>query len=81
MLFDADVARYTAAEIAAILPSAGFADPHDYGLLCVCGYWTDNARKFDPQIYAQLEELELAMTNRDPYKQLARYFQIIARKA
>jgi S-adenosylmethionine-dependent methyltransferase len=81
VLFDTDVARYSAAEIAAMLPAAGYADAHAYGLLCICGYWTDNARKFDPEIYQQLERLELALTDRDPYKQLARYFQIVAWKS
>jgi S-adenosylmethionine-dependent methyltransferase len=79
VLFDTDVARYTAAEISAMLLATGFADARDYGLLCVCAYWTDNARKSDPEIYEQLEQLERALTERDPYRQLARYFQIIAR--
>ena len=60
--------------------TAGCADAHDYGLLCICGYWTDNERKSDPAIFAQLETLELAMTDRNPYKLLARYFHIVARK-
>jgi S-adenosylmethionine-dependent methyltransferase len=71
---------YAADEIAALLAAAGYSDAHDYGLLCVCAYWTDNERKFDPTIFAQLETLELALTDRHPHKLLARYFQIVARK-
>jgi S-adenosylmethionine-dependent methyltransferase len=80
VLFGATMNQYSAEEIAALLPAAGCADAHDYGLLCICGYWTDNERKFDPAIFVQLETLELAMTDRNPYKLLARYFQIVARK-
>lgn len=32
------------------------------------------------EVFAQIEQLEFALTNRHPYKLLARYFQIIARK-
>jgi S-adenosylmethionine-dependent methyltransferase len=80
VLFGAQMNMYAADEIAARLPAAGCDDMHDYGLLCICGYWIDNERKSDPTIFAQLEQLELALTDRHPYKLLARYFQIIARK-
>jgi S-adenosylmethionine-dependent methyltransferase len=80
VIFGANMNQHTAEEIAARLPAACCADMHDYGLLCICGYWTDNQRKSDPTIFAQLEQLELALTDRHPYKLLARYFQIIARK-
>ena len=80
VLFGTPMSMYAADEIATLLAGAGYADAHDYGLLCVCGYWTDNQRKFDPAVFAQLEQLELALTDRHPHKLLARYFQIIARK-
>ena len=80
VIFGATMTQYTAEEIVALLPTASCTEAHDYGLLCVCGYWTDNERKFDPTIFEQLETLELALTDRHPYKLLARYFQIIARK-
>jgi hypothetical protein len=41
----------------------------------------DNDLKADPAVFKQLEELEFAMADRHPYKLLARYFQVIARKA
>jgi S-adenosylmethionine-dependent methyltransferase len=80
VIFDATMNQYTAEEIAALLPAVGCADAHDYGLLCICAYWTDNERKSDPAIFAQLEQLELALTDRHPHKLLARYFQVLARK-
>jgi S-adenosylmethionine-dependent methyltransferase len=80
VIFGATMNQYTADEVAALLPAAGYTNAHDYGLLCVCAYWTDNERKSDPAVFAQLERLELALTDRHPYKLLARYFQIVARK-
>ncbi len=71
---------YSASEVMAMLVSAGCAVEQDYGLRCVCDYWGDNDLKADPAIFKQLEELEFALTDRDPYKLLARYFQVIARK-
>ena len=53
----------------------------DYGLRCMIDYWGDNERKTEPQTLAQLEELEFALTGEYPYKLLARFFQVIARKA
>lgn len=53
----------------------------DYGLRCMIDYWGDNERKTEPQTLAQLEELEFALSGEYPYKLLARFFQVIARKA
>ena len=40
----------------------------------------DNALKTDPEFYAQLERLEIALSDRYPYYLAARYFQVVARK-
>jgi S-adenosylmethionine-dependent methyltransferase len=53
----------------------------DYGLRCIIDYWGDNERKTEPHTLAQLEELEFALSGEYPYKLLARFFQVIARKA
>jgi len=52
----------------------------DYGLRCMIDYWGDNERKTEPTTLAQLEELEFALSAEYPYKLLARFFQVIARK-
>ena len=44
-------------------------------------YWGDNERKAEPNTLAQLEELEFALSAEYPYKLLARFFQVVARKA
>ncbi len=80
ILFGATMNQYSAEEIAAMLPAAGCAAVQDYGIRCICDYWGDNQRKSDPAVFAQLERLELALADRHPYKLLARYFQVVARK-
>jgi len=80
IIFDATLTNYSAAEIKEMLQDSGFKVIQDYGLRCLCDYWGDNERKSDPMTFEQLEKLELALTDRHPYKLLARYYQVIARK-
>ena len=79
-LFGTPMTQYSANEIAALLPVTGCVVIEDYGVRCICDYWGDNQRKSDPAVFADLECLELALTDRHPYKLLARYFQVIACK-
>ena len=79
-LFGTQMRQYSAEEIAGMLPDAGCVVAEDYGVRCVCDYWGDNQRKSDPDVLADLERLELALTNRYPYKLLARYFQVVAHR-
>lgn len=51
-----------------------------YGIRCVNDYILDNQQKYDPAFYEQLQNLEIAMSDRYPYYLLARIFQIVARK-
>jgi S-adenosylmethionine-dependent methyltransferase len=80
ILFGTTVTEYSADEILPLLPAANLDAVADYGIRCVCDYWGDNARKSDPATFAQLEQLEFALTDRHPYKWLARFYQIVARK-
>jgi S-adenosylmethionine-dependent methyltransferase len=80
-IFDAVITNYCADEISEILRLVGFVVEKDYGIRCICDYWGDNERKSDPATFEQIERFEFALTGLYPYKLLARYFQIIARKA
>ncbi|GAA2541606.1 hypothetical protein [Streptomyces koyangensis] len=51
-----------------------------YGIRTVCDQLTDEARKYEPAYYADLERRELALTARHPYPHTARLFQLTARK-
>jgi S-adenosylmethionine-dependent methyltransferase len=79
-IFGMTMNEYTGEEISAMLSQVGCAVDKYYGIRCICDYWGDNDRKSDPAIFAQLQELELALTDRHPYNLLARYFQIVAHK-
>lgn len=68
-------------EVVKMLEAEGCVIQADYGLRCMIDYWGDNERKAEPDTLAQLEELELALSGEYPYKLLARFFQVIARKA
>jgi len=79
--FDAVMTSYSADEISERMRKVGLVAEKDYGIRCICDYWGDNERKSDPVTFEQIERLEFALTELYPYKLLARYFQIIARKA
>ncbi|MFE0649949.1 class I SAM-dependent methyltransferase [Streptomyces sp. NPDC059534] len=79
-MFDSDLTLHTAEEIIPALEAHGCRDVHHYGIRSFCDYLTDDARKYDPAYYADLERLELATTARVPYMHTARLFQLTARK-
>lgn len=79
-IFDTTMRSYSAAELKQLLEGAGLFVEGDYGIRCLCDYWGDNERKADPVVFRQIEALEYALTDRSPYKLLARYAQVVARK-
>ncbi|MEV4314475.1 methyltransferase domain-containing protein [Actinocrispum sp. NPDC049592] len=76
--FSAKITLYTAEEIAEVLEALGCEVRAHYGIRCVSDYITDDDRKREPQFYAELERLELALTGRHPYMHTARIFQLVA---
>ena len=79
-LFKVPVHRFTGDDMIRLLEAAGCTPAGHYGVLCVCAYITNNDIKYDPTFFAQLEQLELALTDRHPYYLVARFFQVIAQK-
>ena len=79
-LFDATVTCYTAEEASHLLRQAGLVVEGDYGIRCLGDYWGTNEQKMDPEIFGRLARLEAELTGRHPYKLLARFFQVVARK-
>jgi S-adenosylmethionine-dependent methyltransferase len=79
-IFDTAMRLFTAEEIGALLRERGFAEPHHYGVRCLCDYWGTNEQKQQPAVMAQLERLERRLADRHPYKLLARYFHLLARR-
>ena len=79
-LFDATAACYTAEEAGDYLRQAGLVVEADCGIGCVGDYWGSNEQKLNPVIFTRLASLEAALSGRHPYKLLARFFQVLARK-
>ena len=79
-IFTTQATYYSVDEMTELLKNAGLIHQADYGIRCVIDYWGDNEQKSDPLIFQQIEALEFALTDRHPYKLLARHFQVIAKK-
>ncbi|MGW6709031.1 class I SAM-dependent methyltransferase [Streptomyces sp. NPDC054956] len=78
-MFDSTLTLHAAEEIIPVLQGLGCLDVRHYGIRSFCDYITDDARKYEPEFYADLEQLELATSARPPYMHTARLFQLTAR--
>ncbi|MBZ0288878.1 MAG: methyltransferase domain-containing protein [Anaerolineae bacterium] len=78
--FDAMTTVYSGEEVIQRIADMGHDVVGHYGVRCINDYIADNQRKYDPAFYAELERLEIAMSDRYPYYLLARIFQIVAQK-
>ena len=78
--FDTTLINYSVEEIAEMLKKTGATVEADYGIRNIYDYWGDNEQKSDLEIQEQLERIEFEFTDKYPYKLLARYYQIVARK-
>jgi S-adenosylmethionine-dependent methyltransferase len=79
-IFNTAVTEYSAGEIREWLPAAGLEFTAHYGIRCFADYWGDNETKLRPEIWEKITKLEYALTDKEPYNLLARFWQIIARK-
>lgn len=79
-VFDAPMTAYTAEELDAPLQKAGFQVVGQYGIRCINDYLPNNDLKQDPQKFAEIEKLELAMRDKFPYYLVARSFHLVAQK-
>ncbi|MBZ0296553.1 MAG: methyltransferase domain-containing protein [Anaerolineae bacterium] len=79
-MFDTTLRHYAGEEMIPALEAAGCTLLGHYGVRCLNDYISDNNLKFDPDFYARLEQLELALTDQYPYYLIARFFQLIGRK-
>lgn len=76
--FAARVARISADDAAEFLKAAGCSVLGRYGGRIVMDLIADNSVKYDATTYAAIEELELAMCDRAPYRDLGRFWQLVA---
>ena len=57
----------------------GLTDRTTYGIQCVT-HLVPNRRKDEPAFFAELEALELALCDREPYLRVARFWQLVSRR-
>lgn len=77
-LFDIESRRYPIAEMERWLDQSGCTVIARYGIRCIIDYIADDACKRDPHFFAALEQLELALSDRAPYRQIARFVHFVA---
>jgi S-adenosylmethionine-dependent methyltransferase len=70
----------TAEEVCTVLRHLGVGVLGHYGIRSVCDYIPDDERKYDATFFAELERLEVALSDRLPYVLTARLFHLIALK-
>ena len=78
--FDHDVRRIDVESGTRALASAGCEVVARYGVLCVNHLITDDERKHDSHFAEALERLELELADRDPYRDIAAMWMLVARR-
>lgn len=73
------VPRFSADQLIDMLAAAGCALLGQYGIWSVCPYLL-NEHKWEPEYFANLEQLEHALSGVYPYYLLARLFQLIVQR-
>jgi S-adenosylmethionine-dependent methyltransferase len=76
--FQHDMHRLDAASVAAALEASGCVVTDRFGIRCVTDLIADDGLKHVPAFLADLERLELALCDREPYSRLARFWQLLA---
>lgn len=79
-VFDIDEQQYRPDDVIDWLADLGLKLDKHYGIRCLYNYWGTNELKQDSAVYAQLQKLEVELTERYPYMLTARQFQLVARK-
>jgi phosphoribosylformimino-5-aminoimidazole carboxamide ribonucleotide (ProFAR) isomerase len=79
-VFDSDISFFTTGFLTSWLEQHGFAVIEDYGVFCMYNHPSVLAHNEDPATIAKLHTLEEHLGQKSPYKETARYLQIVARK-
>ncbi|HEY9287962.1 MAG TPA: methyltransferase domain-containing protein [Candidatus Dormibacteraeota bacterium] len=80
VVYGENVPVLTADDIGGQLRGAGLEIIGHNGVMAVCHLIVDNDIKYDPEFFARLEELELALASRMPYPLTARMFHLIGQR-
>lgn len=79
-IFDADISFFTTAFLTNWLDQNGCTVVADYGVFCLYNHHSVSGRYDDPLNVAKLQTLEKHLGAKSPYKETARYIQIVAVK-
>jgi S-adenosylmethionine-dependent methyltransferase len=79
-VFDADISFFTVAFLSNWLEQHGFRVLADYGVFCLYNHYSVSTQYEDPATVAKIQALEKHLGSQSPYKETARYLQIIAQK-
>ena len=72
--------KVTAEEVEAAMAESGLAVVGRYAARVANDYVTDDTLKNDPDYYAALERLELALCDREPFVRLGGMWQLVAER-
>lgn len=78
--FEHDVRKIDPADMASALAAVGLEVVARYGVRCANDLLVDDAAKHDPAYYAELERLELALCDRDPFLRTGMAWQLVAER-
>jgi S-adenosylmethionine-dependent methyltransferase len=78
--FDTTARKVTTEEVEAAMSEAGLAVVGRYAARVANDYVIDDALKNDPDYYAALERLELALCDQEPFVRLGGMWQLVAER-
>ena len=78
--FDHPVNRLESSVVEEALRGGGLSVTGRYGVRCVTDLVADDERERDPEFFARLLDLELALCDREPYRRLGRFWLLTARR-
>jgi len=79
--FDHEMGRLDAGTVEALLVADGCTVERRYGIRCVTDLIADDDLKHDPAFFADLERLEFALCDLEPYRRMARFWQLVVTRA
>jgi ribonuclease HI/2-polyprenyl-3-methyl-5-hydroxy-6-metoxy-1,4-benzoquinol methylase len=79
--FGAEIRLLSADQVAMMVRDNGFGTTRRFGIRCLTDYMTDDDRKGEPEVYGQLEALELAVHDQEPFVAMARMWHLVATRS
>ena len=76
--FQHDVRRVEADHVETQLRDRGLTTTARYGIRCANDLLADDARKRDPAFWAELEQLEIALCDREPWVRTGRFWRLVS---